>query len=170
MDLIKKIGHNEIVVTTTPVLITWLDGKSRLCRDFRALNNYTKADTYPIPRITHALDKLAKARYMTKMDCMKGFHQNVFKPNYMKLLRIICYMGIYEYTRMPFGVKNAPAHFQSIMVKIIKEILEVWMVVYIDDLIIYSEIWEDHVQYIDQVVSECKPTNLKISLKCNCGQ
>ncbi|MBW0491377.1 hypothetical protein O181_031092 [Austropuccinia psidii MF-1] len=71
MDVIRKIGHNEIVEITTPVLITWHDGKSRLCRDFRALNNYTKAERYPIPRILHALDKLAKAKYITKMDCMK---------------------------------------------------------------------------------------------------
>ncbi|MBW0495748.1 hypothetical protein O181_035463 [Austropuccinia psidii MF-1] len=60
MDVIRKIGHNEIVEITTPVLITWNDGKSSLCGDFRALNNYTKADRYPIPRIPHALDKLAK--------------------------------------------------------------------------------------------------------------
>ncbi|MBW0542098.1 hypothetical protein O181_081813 [Austropuccinia psidii MF-1] len=60
MDVIRKIGHDEIVEITTPVLITWHDGESRLCGDFRALNNYTKADRYPIPRIPHALDKLAK--------------------------------------------------------------------------------------------------------------
>ncbi|MBW0577411.1 hypothetical protein O181_117126 [Austropuccinia psidii MF-1] len=61
-------------------------------------------------------------------------------------------MGIYEYTRMPFGIKNAPAHFQRMMDTIFQEeILEGWMVVYIDDIIIYSETWEDHVQYIDRV-------------------
>ncbi|MBW0504072.1 hypothetical protein O181_043787 [Austropuccinia psidii MF-1] len=130
MDVIRKIGHNEIVEITTPDLITWHDGKSRLCGDLRALNNYTKADRYPIPRIPHALDKLAKAKYITKMDCMKGFHQNRVKPNSMKLLRIICHMGIYEYTRMPFGIKNAPAHFQRMMDTIFQnEILEGWMVV-----------------------------------------
>ncbi|MBW0538286.1 hypothetical protein O181_078001 [Austropuccinia psidii MF-1] len=90
MDVLRKIGHNEIVEITAPVLITWHDGKSRVCGDFRALNNYTKADKYPIPRIPHALDKLEKGRYITKMDCMKGFHQNEVKPNTMKLLRIIC--------------------------------------------------------------------------------
>ncbi|MBW0532060.1 hypothetical protein O181_071775 [Austropuccinia psidii MF-1] len=78
------IGHKEIVEITTPVLITWHDGKSRLGVDFRALNNYTKADRYPIPRIPHALGKFAKAKYITKMDCMKGFQQNGFKPNSMK--------------------------------------------------------------------------------------
>ncbi|MBW0590443.1 hypothetical protein O181_130158 [Austropuccinia psidii MF-1] len=81
-------------------------------------------------------------------------------------------MGIYEYTRIPFGIKNAPAHFQRMMDTIFQdEILEGWMVVYIDDIIIYSETWEDHVQYIDRVLSKCTPINLKISLKkCNFGQ
>ncbi|MBW0524118.1 hypothetical protein O181_063833 [Austropuccinia psidii MF-1] len=81
-------------------------------------------------------------------------------------------MGIYEYTRMPFGIKNAPAHFQRMMDTILQEeILEGWMVVYIDDRIIYSETWEDHVQYIDRVISKFTPINLKISLKkCNFGQ
>ncbi|MBW0564220.1 hypothetical protein O181_103935 [Austropuccinia psidii MF-1] len=130
INVIRKIGHNEIVEITPPVLITWYDGKSRLCGDFRALNNYTKTDRYPIPRIPHALVKLTKAKYITKMDCMKGFHQNGVKPKSMKLLRIICHMGIYEYTRMPVGIKNSPADFQRMMDTIFQEeILEGWMVV-----------------------------------------
>ncbi|MBW0527854.1 hypothetical protein O181_067569 [Austropuccinia psidii MF-1] len=172
MDVIRKIGNNEIVEITTPVLITWHDGESRLCGNFRALNNYTKADRYIIPRISHALEKLAKAKYITKMDCMKGFHQNVVKPDSMKLLRIICHMGIYEYSRMPFGIKNAPAHFQRMMDTIFQEeILEGYMVVYIDEIIIYSETSKYHVQYINRVLSKCTPINLKISLKkCKFGQ
>ncbi|MBW0499780.1 hypothetical protein O181_039495 [Austropuccinia psidii MF-1] len=172
MNVIRKVGRNEIVEITTPVLITWHDGKSRLCGGFRALNYYTKADRYPIPRIPHPLDKLAKAIYITKMNCMKAVHQNRVKPSSMKLLRIICYMVIYEYTRIPFVIKNEPAHFQRMMNTIFQEeILEVWMVVYIDDVIIYSETWEDNLQYIDRVLSKCTPINLKISLqKGNFGQ
>ncbi|MBW0545066.1 hypothetical protein O181_084781 [Austropuccinia psidii MF-1] len=172
MDVIRKIGHNEIVEITTPVLITCHDGKSMLCGDFRALNNYTKAHRYRIPSIPHALEKLAKARYITKIYCMKGFHQNGVKPNSMKSLRIMCHMGIYEYTRMPFGINNAPVHFHRMMDTIFQEeILECWMVVYIDDIIIYSETWEDHMQYIYRVLIKCTPINLKISLKkFNFGQ
>ncbi|MBW0486914.1 hypothetical protein O181_026629 [Austropuccinia psidii MF-1] len=171
MDVIRKTGNIERVEITTPIVITCHDGKYRLRSDFRALLNYTKADRYPIPRIPHALDKLEKAKYITKMDCMKGYHQNGDKPNSIKLLRIICHMGMYEYTRMPFGIKNAPAHFPRMMDTIFQgEILEGWMVVYIDDIIIYSETWEDHVQYIDRVLSNCTPIHLKISLKkCNFG-
>ncbi|MBW0530165.1 hypothetical protein O181_069880 [Austropuccinia psidii MF-1] len=137
MDAIQRIGHNGIVEITTIVLITWNDEKYRLCGDFRALKNYTKADRYPIPRIPYALDKLAKAKNINKMDCMKGFQQNQVKPNFMKLLRIIYHIGIYEYTRMPFGIKKAPAHFQRMMdTKRPEEILEGWMVVCIDEIII----------------------------------
>ncbi|MBW0497440.1 hypothetical protein O181_037155 [Austropuccinia psidii MF-1] len=121
MDVIRKIGHNEIVEVTTPVLITLNDAKCRLCGYLKALNNYTKPDRYPIPRIPHVLDKLAKAKHITKMECMKGFHQNGVKQNSMKLLEIICHMGIYEYTRMPFGINNAPAHFQRMMDTIFQE-------------------------------------------------
>ncbi|MBW0542864.1 hypothetical protein O181_082579, partial [Austropuccinia psidii MF-1] len=129
MDVIRKIAQNEIVEVTTPVLITWHDGKSRLCGDLRPPNNYTKADRYPIPRIPHAKDKLEKARYITKMDCMKCFHHNGVKQNSMKLLRIIFYMGIYESTRVLFHIKNEPGHFQRMMETTFQEeILEGWMV------------------------------------------
>ncbi|MBW0466077.1 hypothetical protein O181_005792 [Austropuccinia psidii MF-1] len=106
------------------------------------------------------------------MDCMKGFHQNEAKPNSMKLLKIICHIGIYEYTSMAFGIKNAPAYFQRMMDTIFQEeILEGWMVVYIVEIIIYSETWQVHVQYIFRVLSKCPPINLKVSLKkCNFGQ
>ncbi|MBW0580011.1 hypothetical protein O181_119726 [Austropuccinia psidii MF-1] len=106
------------------------------------------------------------------MDCMKGFNQNGVNPNSMKLLKIICHMGIYEYTRMLFGIKNELAHFQRMMDTIFQvEISERWMVVYIDDIIIYQETWEDHVQYIERLISKCTPINLKISLeKGNFGE
>ncbi|MBW0481369.1 hypothetical protein O181_021084 [Austropuccinia psidii MF-1] len=121
MDVIRNIGHNEILEVTTPILNTWHDGKSRFFGDFRAFNNYKKADRYPIPRIPCSLDKLTKAKYITKMECMKGFHQNGVKPNSMKLLSIICHMGRYGYTRIPFGINNAPAHFQRMMDTIFQE-------------------------------------------------
>ncbi|MBW0465174.1 hypothetical protein O181_004889 [Austropuccinia psidii MF-1] len=81
-------------------------------------------------------------------------------------------MGIYEYTRMPFGIKHAPSHPQRMMDTIFQEeILEVWMVVYIDDIIIYSETWGDNVQFTDRALGRCTPINLKISLMmCNFGQ
>ncbi|MBW0486520.1 hypothetical protein O181_026235 [Austropuccinia psidii MF-1] len=83
IDLIRKIGQNEIVEVTTPFLISWHDDKSRLCANFRALRNYTKADRYSIPRIPNALGKMENTHYITKMDSMKGFHQYGVKPKFM---------------------------------------------------------------------------------------
>ncbi|MBW0505961.1 hypothetical protein O181_045676 [Austropuccinia psidii MF-1] len=80
MDAIRKIVHNEIVEITTPLLISWNNGKSTFCGDSRALNNYTKADRYSIPRIPHALDKLKKAKYITKMDSPKKIRDSILGP------------------------------------------------------------------------------------------
>ncbi|MBW0533869.1 hypothetical protein O181_073584 [Austropuccinia psidii MF-1] len=111
MDVISKIGHNEIVEITPPAHITWNDGKYRLGGDFRALNHYIKAHRYHIPRILHALENLEKAKYITEMYCIKDLHQKGAKPNSMKFLKIIFHMGIYEYTRIPFSINNSPSHF-----------------------------------------------------------
>ncbi|MBW0510211.1 hypothetical protein O181_049926 [Austropuccinia psidii MF-1] len=99
------------------------------------------------------------------MDCMTGFHKNGVEPNSKNLLRVICHMGLYEYTRMPFYIKNAPAHFQRMMDTIFQEkILEGWMTVYIDYIIIYSETWEDYVKYIDRVLNSACSQGLGAAL------
>ncbi|MBW0538065.1 hypothetical protein O181_077780 [Austropuccinia psidii MF-1] len=83
--------------------------------DFRALNTYTVPDRYTIPRIQETLTQLSKEKYIKSMDSLKGFHQNVLIPKTRKLLRIITHCGIYEYLRMPFGIKNAPSHYQRMI-------------------------------------------------------
>ncbi|MBW0503988.1 hypothetical protein O181_043703 [Austropuccinia psidii MF-1] len=107
MDLgvLRKLGHNEQVEVTTPVITTWNNRKSRIVGDFRALNTYTIYDTYPIPRIHETLTQLSQAKFITAMDALKEFHQNVLTKNARKLLRIIAHYGIYEYLRIPFDIK-----------------------------------------------------------------
>ncbi|MBW0514513.1 hypothetical protein O181_054228 [Austropuccinia psidii MF-1] len=129
MDLgvLRKVGHNEQVEVTTPVIITWHNGKSMMVGDFRALNTYTIPDRYSIPRIHKTLTQLSQAKLITAMDSPKGFHQNVLTDNSRKLLRIIVHCGIYEYLRMPFGMKNAPSHYQRMMNTIFaEELSEGW--------------------------------------------
>lgn len=77
LEVIRKVGANENVDITTPVIIAWHNNKSRLVGDFRALNSYTNPDRYPMPKIMESLTKLHKAKYITCMDVLKGFHQNV---------------------------------------------------------------------------------------------
>ncbi|MBW0486415.1 hypothetical protein O181_026130 [Austropuccinia psidii MF-1] len=136
-DFIQKIGNTEILEVTTPIKITWHDGRYKLCVDFRGLNKYTKADRYPIPRIPHSVYKLENTKYMTEMDFMRVFHQMGVKTSSMKLLEIISHMGLSEYTRMLFGLTNVLPYLQRIMEIIFEEkILEGCLMVYNDDIII----------------------------------
>ena len=171
LNVLRKVGHNEVVEITTPVIIAWHNGKSRMVGDFRALNTYTAADRYPIPKISETLNNLAKAKYLTSMDVLKGFHQNLIAEDSRKFLRIILHKGIYEYLRMPFGIKNAPSHFQRMMdIEFRREIDEKWVIIYIDDIIIMSNTWEEHLERINRILKIVIHMNMKISLKkCNFG-
>ncbi|MBW0547805.1 hypothetical protein O181_087520 [Austropuccinia psidii MF-1] len=140
LSVLRKVGHNEEVEVTTPVIIAWNNYKSRRVGDLIALNTHTVPDRYPIPRIKETLTQLSKGKYITSMDALKGFHQNVLTPKAKKLLRIITHCGIYEYLRMPFGIKNAPSHYQRMMNTIFPtEFSEGWLIIYIDDIIICSD-------------------------------
>ncbi|MBW0540698.1 hypothetical protein O181_080413 [Austropuccinia psidii MF-1] len=109
MDLgvLKKVGHNEQIEVTTPVIITWNNGKSRMVGDFRALNTYTIPDRYPIPRIHETLTQLFQAKFITAMDSLEVLYQIFLTDNAKKLLRIIVHCRIFEYLRNPLGIKNA---------------------------------------------------------------
>ncbi|MBW0510826.1 hypothetical protein O181_050541 [Austropuccinia psidii MF-1] len=123
MDLgvLRKVGHNEKVYVTTPVIITCYNGKSRMVGDFRALNTYTIPDRYPIPSMHETLTQLSQAKLITAMDALKVFQQNFSTDKAKKLMRIIVHCGIYGYLRMPFGIKNAPSYYQRMMNTIFPE-------------------------------------------------
>ncbi|MBW0517328.1 hypothetical protein O181_057043 [Austropuccinia psidii MF-1] len=133
LGLIRKVGHNEEGEITTPVIVGWHNGKSRMVGDLRALNTYTVPDRYPVPKLQIALTQISQAVYIRTMDALKGFHQNVVTKRARKYLRIIVCCGVYAYLRMPFGMKNAPSHFQRMTNEIFPEKLsEGWLIIYID--------------------------------------
>ncbi|MBW0523652.1 hypothetical protein O181_063367 [Austropuccinia psidii MF-1] len=173
MDLgvLRKVGHNEQVGVTTPVIIAWHNGKSRMVGDFRALNTYTIPDRYPIPRIHETLTQLSQAKFITAMDALGGFHQNVLTGNAKRLGRRIVHFGIFEYLRMPFGIKNAPSHYPRMMsTKFPEELSEGWLIIYIEDIIVFSETWENHLTTLEGVLQKIVQVNMKISLKkCHCA-
>ncbi|MBW0522948.1 hypothetical protein O181_062663 [Austropuccinia psidii MF-1] len=111
LALLRRVGHNEQVEVTTPVIVTWHNGKSRMVGDFRVPNTYTIPDRYPIPRIHEKLTQLSQDKLITDMESLKGFHQNVLTDNAIKLLRIIVHCGMFEYLRMTFVIKYAPARY-----------------------------------------------------------
>ncbi|MBW0536392.1 hypothetical protein O181_076107 [Austropuccinia psidii MF-1] len=168
MDLgvLRKVGHNEQVEVTTSVFGTWNIGKSRIVGDFRALSTYTIPGRYPIPTIHETLTKLSQAKLITVMDSLKGFNQNVLTENTKKLLRIIVHCGIFEYLRMPVGIKNAPSHYQRMMNTIFpEELSERWLIFYIDYIIIFSETLGSHFSGLERVLQRIVQGNLKSSLK-----
>ncbi|MBW0533687.1 hypothetical protein O181_073402 [Austropuccinia psidii MF-1] len=168
---LRKIGHNEEVEVTKPVIISWHNDKSRMVGDFRALNTYTVPDRYPIPRIQETLTQLSKSKYITSMDALKAFHQNVFTPKAKKLLRIITHSGIYEYPRKPFGIKNAPFHYRRMMNTIFpKELSEGWLNIYIYDIIIFSDSWSLNLERLARVLHKASEVTIMTSLKkCSFG-
>ncbi|MBW0568938.1 hypothetical protein O181_108653 [Austropuccinia psidii MF-1] len=138
--VIRKVGHNEEVEITTPVKVAWHNEKSRMVGDFRALSTYTVPDRYPIPKLQFALTQICQAVYISTMDSLKEFHQDVVTPRARKYLRIIFHYGVYEYLRKPFGIKTAPSHFQRMMNETFPEDLsEGWLINYIDDIIFCSK-------------------------------
>ncbi|MBW0536824.1 hypothetical protein O181_076539 [Austropuccinia psidii MF-1] len=130
LGVLRKVGHNEEVEVTTPVIIAWHNDKSGMVGNFRALNTYAVPDRYPIPRIQETLTQLSKAKYITSMDASKGFQQNILTPKAKKLVTIINHCGIYEYLRMLFSIKNTPSHYQTMMNTIFPtELSEGWLII-----------------------------------------
>ncbi|MBW0505325.1 hypothetical protein O181_045040 [Austropuccinia psidii MF-1] len=100
------------------------------------------------------------------MDSLKGFHQIVVTPRPRKYLIIIVHCGVYEYLRMPFGIKNAPLHLQRMMNEIFCEDLSGgWLIIYVDDIIICSKTWEEHMYRLSRVLTKIQSVNMNISLK-----
>ncbi|MBW0502236.1 hypothetical protein O181_041951 [Austropuccinia psidii MF-1] len=155
LKVLRKVGNNEQVEVTKTVIVTGHNGKSRMVGDLRALSTYTIHDRDPIPRIHETLTKFSQDKIIQAMDSLKGFHRYVVTDNAKKLLRIIVHCLIYEYFRMPFGIKNAPSHYQRIMNTIFSEELsERWLIIYIDDIIAFSETWENNLTRLERFLQK----------------
>ncbi|MBW0549908.1 hypothetical protein O181_089623 [Austropuccinia psidii MF-1] len=166
LGVIRNVVHNEEVEITTPVIVAWHNGKSRMVGDFRALNTYTFPDRYPIQKIEISLTQISQEEYISTMDALKEFHQNVVTPRAIKYLRIVVHCGVYEDLRIPFGIKNAPSHFQRMMNEIFSEKpSERWLIIYIYDIIVCFKTWEEHIYRLSTVLNKIQSVNIKISLK-----
>lgn len=138
--------------------------KWRLVIDYRKLNEKTLDDRYPIPNITDILDKLGKCQYFSTLDLASGFHQIELAKKDIHKTAFSVEGGHYEFLRMPFGLKNAPATFQRVMDNILREHVGVICLVYMDDIIIYSTSLQEHLINISKVMETLRKHNLKIQI------
>ncbi|KAG9103322.1 hypothetical protein FRC07_010025, partial [Ceratobasidium sp. 392] len=144
------------------------NGKRRMCVDYRALNANTVKNAYPLPLIQTLVEKLRGAKVFTTLDLKWGYNlvrikegdewKTAFKTKY----------GLFEYLVMPFGLRNAPAAFQHFMNKILRDILDVYVIVYLDNILIFSANKKDHLGHIKEVLSRLRKHNLYVNLeKCD---
>ena len=97
------------------VLVPKQDGTTRVCVDYRKLNSVTIPDAYPTPRVDHVMERLSGNGYFSTMDCEKGYYQVKLSERAKKMAAFVCPMGQFQWTCMPFGLRNAPAVFQRLM-------------------------------------------------------
>lgn len=126
-------------------------GKWRMCIDFRALNAVTRKNGYPLPRIQECIDLIGRAKVLSKLDFTQGYHQMLVDEKDREKTAFNTREGKFQWKVMPFGLCNAPASFQTFMNRILREFLGKSVVVYLDDIVVYSESMEEHLHHLTQV-------------------
>ena len=126
-------------------------GGLRMCIDYRSLNSNTITDSWPLPRIDEMLARLRGAKYFSKLDLRDGYHQVPVKESDRFKMAFTCRYGTFEFNVMTFGFKNAPAHFQRSMNLLFADLLDECVLVYMDDILIYSKTASEHRDHVKQV-------------------
>jgi hypothetical protein len=153
------------------VLVKKKNGKLRLCIDYRKLNKITKRDVYPLPRIDEILDTLKGAKWFSTLDLASGYWQVEMKPEDREKTAFITKYGLFEFNVMPFGLTNASATFQRVMDKIFADLKNKFILVYLDDITIYSKTFEEHLEHLKEVFKRLQNAGLKLGKdKCCFGK
>ena len=149
------------------VIVPKKNGKARFCVDYRRLNNVTKKDAYPLPRMEDCLDSLGDAKVFTSLDCTAGYWQVPLRKEDREKTAFTTHAGIYHWLSMPFGLTNAPATFQRALDIILSGLKWQLCLVYLDDVIIFSANAEQHIKDVDTVLSRLHEAGVTLNLeKC----
>ena len=161
----KKIRPSRSPYVFPLFFVKEKSGKLRGVVDYRALNRITKRNNVSLSRSDEMFDRIGEAKLFSKMDLKTGFHQIRMKPEDIEKTAFNTKYGQYEYLVMPMGLCNAPATFQSLMNSIFHDCLDEFLVVYMDDLLIFSKDKEGHYKHLEIVMSRLKENELYVSPK-----
>lgn len=150
------------------ILVPKPDGSSRFCIDYRKVNKVVKKDSYPLPRIDDCIEAVGQAKFITKIDLLKGFWQIGLTPRAQQIGAFVCLGRTYLPLVLPFGLSTAPTAFQSLMNLVVKDVPNT--IVYIDDILVYSDDWQEHLTQLERLFQALTEANLVINLgKCDFG-
>jgi hypothetical protein len=144
-----------------------MDGTKRMCIDYRSLNEVTIKNKYPQPRIEDLFDQLRRASVLSKINLRSGYHQLRIRPSDIPKTTFITKYGLYEFTVMSFGLTNVPAYFMYLMNSVFMDYHDKFVVVFIDDILIYSQNEQEHEEHLWKVLQRLRDCQLYAKLsKC----
>ena len=144
------------------VIVRKKDGSIRMCCDYRALNSKTIKDAYPLPRMEECIDCLAGAKFFSTLDLASGYHQTAMHPDDQHKTAFTTPFGLYSWSRLPFGLVNAPSQFSRVMQRVMSDQLFKTLVLYLDDLLIYSSDFDEQLKRLEQVFNRLREVGLKL--------